>query len=92
MIGCKPLLHLYYIELFNEFCTLFLSYMMIIYSDFVQSYDIKDEISYIFLSIFGLNIAVNLIVVANDHIRNITRSIKKCKNKTKISSITTANQ
>lgn len=63
LLGSVPVKEHYYIEVFNEVTTLILSYLMLIYTDFVLISDVKQLTSYVFIGIFVLNIFLNVLLI-----------------------------
>ena len=63
LVSGKPKYGMLKMEAFNEFCTLSLSYMMLLYTDFLEEYSLRNHISFAFLGVFGLNLVVNFLVI-----------------------------
>jgi fumarate reductase subunit C len=63
LINWKPLNEGYRMEIFNEGTTLFLSYFMIVYTDFNPSQNNKIDFGPVFVGIFQANIIINILVI-----------------------------
>eukprot|EP00347_Sterkiella_histriomuscorum_P002815 403366702 len=84
LIAGKPTRKERYQEIFNEMCTLTLSYFMFIYCDYVKSSDVKYICGYIFVGIFLFNILVNLTVIFIKGVKDAIKAIKKLRFKCKV--------
>ena len=58
-----PLIEDYRIEIFNELCTLSLSYFIMIYTDYLDDPYIKFKSGNVFIGVFIFNMFVNLIII-----------------------------
>ena len=73
----KPITDTLKHEIFNEICTLTLSYIMLMYTDFIQFSDVKYSSSYLFIGIYLVNIGVNLLFLLKDIVWFAYLKIKK---------------
>lgn len=77
LIHYRPKLEAMSMEIFNELCTLVLTYLIFLYTDFVGSSEVKNESSYAFISVYLLNISVNLIVIVYSTIKEVKLKAKR---------------
>ena len=59
------------LELFNEISIMVLNYFTILFTDFVNSPEIKNIIGYIYILISLLNLIVNTLVILIDELKQI---------------------
>ena len=64
-------------EVFNEICTLFLSLLMIFFTDSVEDINSKYVASYLFIIIYIGSALINLIVITAKNLRDLRFNIKK---------------
>ena len=73
----RPLSSGFYLEIFNETCTLLLSYFLIIFTDYVDDPKVKYYLGYYFLGGFVFNMFINLLVIVKRMISGLIIKIKK---------------
>ena len=72
------------IEIFNEVCTILLSYVLFLFTDFNSDYEQNQfECDMMFSAILGLNVLVHMVLLMSDSIRCIISKVRKmcCKRK-----------
>lgn len=78
LIGTKPvLIKEEWLEIFNECCTLVISQVMIVYTDYVNGAIIKHYFGYFFIGVFAFNIIVNFTVIIYTNIVALYMMIKR---------------
>lgn len=81
LVGAKPLETLPKLEVFNEICTSLLSYLMLVYTDFVDSRTAKIQISFVYITLFVFNIIVNILAITINTIREVIKIYKKWRHR-----------
>ena len=67
-------------EIFNEICILIVAYILIIFSDFIPSLDLKVQASYLVIGVTLTNFLVNLILMVVGFIDRVKAGYKKLMN------------
>lgn len=57
-ISSYPLYYQTKFDIFNELCTMVISYMLIVYTDYVDSVDLKYNVGFYIIALIGFNIIV----------------------------------
>jgi hypothetical protein len=63
-------------ELFNEFTVMISSYMMILFTEFVEDPMMRAEIGWIFVGIIGINIIVNWSILIYKVVNGLIQFVK----------------
>ncbi|CDW89609.1 UNKNOWN [Stylonychia lemnae] len=77
LIYGRPLTGGYGVEIFNELCTLLLSYFMMIYTDYVDDPVTKYQIGYIYIAVFIFNMFMNFLVILKRMILGLIQKVKQ---------------
>ncbi len=76
LVAGRPIVEGFELEVFNEITVMILSYLMLIFTDYVGEVDIKYYTGYLFISIFIFGVSLNIAIIIKDA---ITFSISKVK-------------
>lgn len=91
-----PLYHYTKFDIFNELCTILISYLLIVYTDFVDSIDIKYTTGFYIISIIGMNILVQCFLILKETYHQVKLHLKmmyyRCKYGKLLNGMTTEDQ
>lgn len=66
-------------EIFNEMCVLAVAYQLFVFTDFVDSVEIKDQVGLSLIAVILGNFGINLGIQLYNTIRMLPRTIRKIK-------------
>lgn len=79
ILGAKPIEENYYQEINNELATLALSYLMLVYNDFVPSIEARKTTDTVFIVIFLSNVFINILLIARFFVLEFILKFKRLK-------------
>ena len=77
LVSYKPTYENNTLEIFNETCTIMISYILLVFTDWEGKASIKYDTGYLLIALFCFNVAVNFLVIIIKVFDNLKLTVKK---------------